>query len=787
MTAEHERLKEARERGTRWRNWGPYLRERQWGIARENQGAEDPALRDLTYEQARSWAYEWGEDGLAGISDEQMRLCFAVALWNGRDLTLKERLGPASEEADEVSKDRCIYLDNVPTHSYMRALYKYSACFDVLIEYAKASAEQILIRITLDNRGSEQAMVHVLPTLWFRNTWQSDSAVDKPLIERSIGRLGSPFLIARHPTAGLHYLQYESAVQTLFTNNESNMRCFDRPNVSRWVKDGICENIVNGVKDAVNPTARGTKAAVHYELTLAPGRSRSVRLQLGAGVPSVWPLASLRFDSTLQQRRREAEQFYTALTPEPRDARLSRTFRRAFATALWNKQTYLYDMSGWLYDRRGAPDSVPSGRTRYHVASSRVLAMPNKWQPTHLGASHAILHALALTHVDPDIACNQLESLLSALHIDDVAKHAHVEERYDTSLHAWATLLMYRLQRPYRPQRAFIFLRHAFNLLRAQEPDNAWIGLHVQSMFEIAVELALMSAQYEQTAIELYLRFVTVIGAIDLGLEARVPNAVNERNNPALRPVRPANLISVCAAAMFPETIYKRLPALVEYVHALTRERAGPFTGFKPLKVSSINGRRILSIVDESTLRALIVQLVDQQAVAASTDRPFCSVSSGAVLVRALLCLHDYYGEDLRVTASTRGGPARTLADVSADIVQRMSSSVFARSSASSKVDPGIGKPSEEQWSELMPLYQRLYSDETDNSGRTGWAGVIAPLLCVACGYRIVESTACHAPPVMRIAYRRGDRASEDSSFNGAGLDRGESIKPPLEVSSEWP
>jgi hypothetical protein len=763
MAAEHERLREVRECGTPWRKWGPYLRERQWGIAREYQNAQDAALRDLSCEQACSWAYEWGEDGLAGICDEQMRLCFAIALWNGRDRFLKERLGAPEDGANTASKDRCIYLDNVPTHSYMRVLYKYSDYFDVFVEYAKASPEEILVRITIDNRGQEQADVHVLPHLWFRNTWRGDSRSEQPIIERLVSPSSSEFLAARHTTAGIHYLQYEAAAEVLFTNNETNtMRWHDGPNAVRCVKDGVRDYIVNGIEAAVDRAARGTKAAVHYAFVLLPDGSRTIRLKLSTSTPSKCSLSSLPFDKTIQQRRREAEEFYAALTRDQCDARLSRTFRRAFAASLWSKQTYLYDISGWLDDRREEAHAQASKRTRFHVTSSIVLAMPDKWHRPRFGASSAILHALALARVDPDLACDQLESLLSADLVVAAENLLDGSEAYDPSFHAWSALLMYRLLRPRLAQRAFIFLRHAFSLLRVREASAAWAGLHVQSMFEIAVELALMDAQYEQAAIELYLRFVSFIGSADVRGEETVSHMTSNVENSSTELVPPVHLISVCAAAMLPDTTYRRLPRLLEYVYALTCENAGPFRHFKPLKAGSINGRRILSIVDECTLRVLFARLVESESHAAQHNRRLCGVPSGVVLLRALLCLHDCYGDALRVSLPFGSRQVKTLLELSREIARRMGLSLLERSHGTTQTEQMRRSASQPAWHDLIRFYEFVYSESHDGLRCTGWAGFIAPLLCLMSGYRPFERTAPYPRPEMRIAYQRyGNHASE--------------------------
>jgi hypothetical protein len=778
MTAEEDRLQEARDCGTPWRKWGPYLRERQWGIARERLHHECAELADIEYTQACSCAYEWGEDGLAGICDEQMRLCFAIGLWNGVDPILKERLGPATGSG-EAPKDACIYLDNVPTHSYMRALYKYSDRFDVFVEYAKASAEEILIRITVDNRGSEPARLHVLPHLWFRNTWHRDPRAEKPIIEQSKSE-SNVYLVARHPSTGPHYLQYETQAEALFTDNDTPV---EQTNSARHFKDGISKFITSDTQDVSETPQSGTKAAIHYELMISPSRSRTIRLKLGAALPVACPLAPLRFDSMVQQRRREANQFYAALTQQRRDERFSRTFRRAFATALWSKQTYLYDIRGWLCDRgRGKAVSLAS-RTKFHLTSSLVFAMPETWRAPRPGESSSILHALALANIDADLAFNQLEARLRADYVDGTPVAAEAVDVCDTSLHAWAVLLMYRMQQAHQPRRAFDFLRRAFNLLRVRESRGVWVGLQVQSLFEIAVELALVDVQYERAAIELYLRFATVVASLDVDGRQRESRTPSELRSPRGQLASAVAAVSVCAAAMFPETVYKRLPQLIEYVHALTSGSALPFRPFKPLKANMMNGRRVLSIVDECTLRALLARLANLQDEQAAKDSAVYSLPCGVVLLRALLCLHDCHGGGLQTSASRRHSLG-TLLEWSREVAQRIRVCMPVDSGGNDGLP--VESRADPHWHELMSFYEQIFAGQSDGTARNGWAGVIAPLLCRAFDYQIFERAASNVRPEIRVVYRRpmqlieGEESVYPGSFGRCGVAR-------ADVSSEQP
>jgi len=407
LTAEHRRLVEARA-GAYWKRWGPYLSERQWGTVREDYSDTGCAWDYFTHDQARSRAYRWGEDGLAGYSDDKQRICFAVALWNGADPILKERLfGLTNSEGNhgEDVKEYYYYLDSTPTHSYMKCLYKYpqraypyddlvrtnhlrsrleqeyelidtkvfedSLYFDVFIEYAKAAPEDTVIRITVANRGIEAAVLHVLPTLWFRNTWWEKRAT-KPVVHGS--RVGNTSIVsAAHPELGTYSLYCDSAPELLFTENETNSeRIFGAPNASPYVKDGIGNYIVHGIRAAVNPLQTGTKASAHYRVQVGGGRSVSIDLRLAkddkmGGVPgSRTPSAQV-----LENRKREADEFYNAVIPPrvPEDDRL--IMRQALAGMLWSKQYYCFDLDQWLQEGR-AP-----GKLAKAMRNSQWLHMVN--------------------------------------------------------------------------------------------------------------------------------------------------------------------------------------------------------------------------------------------------------------------------------------------------------------------------------------------------------------------------------------------------------------------------
>jgi hypothetical protein len=371
---EQKRLNAAREQVVPWKKWGPYLSERQWGTVREDYSSDGNAWDYFTHDQSRSRAYHWGEDGMAGISDDKQQLCFALALWNGRDPILKERMfGLTNSESNhgEDVKEYYFYLDSTPTHSYMKHLYKYpqgeypyrdlvatnrgrsreemeyelldtgifdeDRYFDVFTEYAKADPEDMLIRITVHNRGPETAQLHVLPTLWFRNTWSWGGSKPKP----ALGQVGENKIHASHAELGDYTLQCEGAPELLFTENESNAsRLWGQPNPSPYVKDAFHEYVIAGKRDSVNPSKSGTtKAAAHYVLQVPAGGSKSVRLRLSAKPAGD---AFSKFDEVFASRLADTNEFYERITPANLSEDERRVHRQALAGMLWSKQYYYY-------------------------------------------------------------------------------------------------------------------------------------------------------------------------------------------------------------------------------------------------------------------------------------------------------------------------------------------------------------------------------------------------------------------------------------------------------------
>ncbi|HMN26634.1 MAG TPA: hypothetical protein PKE45_00660, partial [Caldilineaceae bacterium] len=519
MDRESLRLQEAREGKSAWRQWGPYLSERQWGTVREDYSEYGNAWEYFSHDQARSRAYAWGEDGLAGVSDDKQLLCFALALWNGQDPILKERLfGLTNSEGNhgEDVKEYYYYLDSTPTHSYMHYLYKYpqraypyldlvetnrqrsrqeleyelvdtgvfdgDRYFDVFVTYAKASPTDLLIQIEVVNRGPEAAQLHLLPTLWFRNIW-SWTHSDKPHPElKQSDDGGSPVVTATHPDLGSYYLYLDQTAPLLFTENETNHeRLFGRPNQTPYVKDGINDYLIHGQAEAVNPALRGTKVAANYQLNIGPGETRTVRLRLTETPPDSLKNKAARsqflgqaFDEALAARKAEADAFYDAVIPASLSADQRLVTRQALAGMLWSKQYYGYDVRDWLGGQGADPTMPPPHRSNlrnrdwFHLINGDIISMPDKWEYPWYAAWDLAFHCLALQMVDPDFAKAQLELMLNPNYLHPNGQIPAYEWNFsdvNPPVHAWAALYLYNLEEYFTGNGDKVFLKRCFNKL----------------------------------------------------------------------------------------------------------------------------------------------------------------------------------------------------------------------------------------------------------------------------------------------------------------------------------
>jgi hypothetical protein len=607
MDPEHRRLEEARSKAAPWKKWGPYLSERQWGTVREDYSDSGNAWDYFTHDQARSRAYHWGEDGLAGISDDRQLLCFALALWNGQDPILKERLfGLTNSEGNhgEDVKEYYFYLDSTPTHSYMKYLYKYPQAaypysdlvetnrrrgkqefeyelldtgvfdqdryFDVFVEYAKASPEDLLIQITVENRGPEPATLHVLPTLWFRRVWSWAGDAPRPVLRQAPG-IGSGVIAASHPELGERFLYAEGPAALLFTENETNTeRLFDEPNRTPYVKDGIDRYIVHGHREAVNPEQQGTKAAAHYSLTVGAGASQTLRLRLCDVAPAVpaptkpGPFGG-GFDATMKARRQEADAFYATVIPSALNADEARVMRQALAGMLWSKQFYYYDVHRWLTERGADPFKVkrraaPRNEHWHHMSNAEILSMPDKWEYPWYAAWDLAFHVSVLTLVDEDFGKTQLDLMLGENYLHPSGQLPAYEWNFgdvNPPVHAWSTIFTYRLEQLRRGQGDLEWLERAFHKLTLnftwwvnrkdrsgnnvfeggflgldnigifdrsaplptggyleQADGTAWMALFCQNMLEIAVELAMHRPAYVDMAVKFTEHFLWIASSM---------------------------------------------------------------------------------------------------------------------------------------------------------------------------------------------------------------------------------------------------------------------------------
>jgi hypothetical protein len=516
-TAEHIRLEEARQQKVAWKKWGPYLSERQWGTVREDYSENGDAWNFFTHDHARSRAYRWGEDGLAGISDDKQRLCFALALWNGKDPILKERLfGLTNSQGNhgEDVKEYYFYLDSTPTHSYMKYLYKYPQAaypyadlvetnrqrtrddfeyelldtgvfhddryFDIFVEYAKDGADDILVKITAANRGPDAAELHLLPTLWFRNDWspwiaESNRAARMPALEQIQEAAGTSAVAVSHPLLGEFVLYCEGGVPLLFTKNDTNHeRLFPgQKNESPYVKDGINDCVVQGNQGAVNPGKRGTKVAAHYKVRIGAGQSTAIRLRLhsASAGPKGKPFGK-QFDQVFADRIREADEFYASVTPPTVGEDEANVMRQAIAGMLWSKQFFFFDGDNWLDEHRSNPLHAGYRPTRnsewFHMLNEDIVSMPDKWEYPWYAAWDLAFHTLPISIVDPDFAKEQMKLMLRASYLHPNGQMPAYEWNFsdvNPPVHAFATLFLHRTEQALRGEVDVDYLRSTFNKL----------------------------------------------------------------------------------------------------------------------------------------------------------------------------------------------------------------------------------------------------------------------------------------------------------------------------------
>ena len=704
---EQKRLNDAREAGIPWKNWGPYLSERQWGTVREDYSPDGNAWDYFTHDQSRSRAYRWGEDGLGGISDDRQRLCFALALWNERDPILKERLfGLTNSEGNhgEDVKEYYFYVDSTPTHSYMKYLYKYpqrefpyrdlvetnrrrtreeleyelvdtgifddDRYFDVFLEYAKEGPDDILIRVSVHNRGKEAARLHVLPTLWFRNTWSWGDDGPKPALREAGGAI-----VASHPELGDYTLSCDGAPELLFTENESNaQRLWGQPNPTPYVKDAFHRYVISGERDAVNPGKTGTKAAARYVLEVPPGGSALVDLRLTKGATG--GAFGAAFEEVRRQRLFDADEFYDRISPRSLSEDERRVHRQALAGMLWTKQYYYFDLDRWLKEHQAHP--LLGGAHRgirnaewFHMLNGDLISMPDKWEYPWYAAWDLAFHTLSLALVDFDFAKQQLLLMLRSLYSHPNGQIPAYEWNFsdvNPPVHAWATLSLYNFERDLgREDRRF--LRHSFHGLMLnfnwwvnrkdpqgrnvfaggflgldnigvfdrsaplptggsleQADGTAWMAFYCQNMLEMALILAEDDPVYEEIAFKFLENFVWITYAMDKVGEQRDDmwdeadgfyyDVLRLPNGEALRlRVRSmVGLLPLCASTVLEADVATGHPKLIELIALFKERHPEVIAHVAPTAEGFIGhaGRRLLSPVTRGKLERILSYLLDE-------------------------------------------------------------------------------------------------------------------------------------------------------------------------------
>lgn len=710
---EENRLNEARQGSAAWKKWGPYLSERQWGTVREDYSTDGAAWDYFTHDQARSRAYKWGEDGLAGISDDHQLLCFALAVWNGADPILKERLfGLANSQANhgEDVKEYYFYLDSTPTHSYMKYLYKYPQSpfpydllvqknssrsrdeqeyelietevfdqdryFDVFVEYAKGSPEDLLIQITAWNRGPEPAELHILPHLWFRNTWWKNTAQPKPELKHA-GEQGAASVIqAHHSQIGDYYLYCENSDEILFTENETNTkRLFDQPSPAAFVKDGINDYIVSNANGAVNPEKCGTKSAAHFVRQIAAGSSQTIRLRLcQQTLEQVGTNAFHGFEEMLTLRRMESDLFYESITPPGLNDDQRNVMRQALAGMLWTKQYYYFDVEYWLYEHGAHPLKSSTNlnvrnRNWFHMVNEDIISMPDKWEYPWYAAWDLAFHTLGLNIVDPDFARGQLSLMLEQIYQHPNGQIPAYEWNFsdvNPPVHAWATIFSYAVGRQSEAvdidylKRAYQKLALNFNWwINRKDPsgrnvfeggflglDNigvfdrssplptggtldqadgtAWMAMFSQNMFEIALVLALEEPIYEEMAMRYLVHFYYIASAMDR-IGDQHDELWDEQDGffydllrlpdgtaTRLKVRSTVGLLPICATSVMTGRVATRFPDLARRVQYLFERSPELVANVQDPREAGYADRRLFAVVNEAKLRRILERMLDE-------------------------------------------------------------------------------------------------------------------------------------------------------------------------------
>ena len=868
--AEQKRLNDTRDSAVPWKKWGPYLSERQWGTVREDYSQDGNAWDYFSHDQSRSRAYRWGEDGLGGICDDKQRLCFALALWNERDPILKERLfGLTNSQGNhgEDVKEYYFYLDSTPTHSYMKYLYKYpqrefpyrdlvetngrrsreefeyelldtgvfedDRYFDVFLEYAKAGPDDILIRITVCNRGPEPARLRLLPTLWFRNTWSWGDDDPKPLM-----RAAAPSAIqALHHELGEYWLHCDGGPELLFTENETNtQRLWDQPNASPYVKDAFHNYLIAGETGAANPGQVGTKAAAHYALEVPGGGSKTVRLRLTAA-PGGDVFGG--FEAVFEKRIGEADEFYQRIAPQSLNEDQRRVHRQALSGMLWTKQYYYFDLERWLSEHKSHPLLENNGRSArntewFHMLNADVISMPDKWEYPWYAAWDLAFHTVSLSLVDFDFAKEQLLLMLRSLYFHPNGQIPAYEWNFsdvNPPVHAWATLYLYKMERvlgradPRFLERSFQALMLNFNWwVNRKDPsgrnvfaggflglDNigvfdrsaqlptggsleqadgtAWMAFYCQCMLEMALILSEYDPMYEEVAFKFVQHFMWISYAMDRVGEhhdemwdeqdgffydvLRLPDGQATR----LKVRSLVGLLPLCASTVFEPDYQTRFPKLVELIALFKKRHPELVSQVAPTDqgFAGYKGRRLLSLLNKTKLERVLAYMLDEKEFLGPhgirslsryhQDHPFSFWVAGqeyrvqylpaesdsgmfggnsnwrgpvwmpvnVLIVRALLNLYAFFGDEFKVQCPTGSGRYLTLFEVANEIARRLAGTFLRDADGRRPVYGGTRKFQEDpHWRDLILFYEYFHGDNGAGLGashQTGWTGLVAPMM----------------------------------------------------------
>jgi hypothetical protein len=708
MTNEEIRLSEARDRTRHWKRWGPYLSERAWGTVREDYSAEGDAWNFFPHDHARSRAYRWNEDGIAGICDRRQSICFAVALWNERDPILKERLfglsGTEGNHGEDV-KEYYFYLDSTPTHSYMKYLYKYpqdafpyaqlvaenrrrgkndgeyelldtgvfdeDRYFDVFVEYAKGDVEDILIKITVTNRGPESAPLRLLPTIWFRNTWSWDRTAVRPILRGAPGSIE-----LNHPALGKRRFYYEGSAELLFTENETNTRrLFNARENGFCKKDGINDYIVHGIKQAVSAESMGTKAAAHYALEIGAGKTVTVRLRF-TNLEFTPSTAFAEFDAVLATRKGEADEFYATIIPKHLSPDAQNVMRQGFAGLLWSKQFYHYVVKQWLEGDAGNPPP-PVERTRGrnhdwpHLYNADVISMPDKWEYPWYAAWDLAFHCVSLALVDPDFAKEQLVLLLREWYMHPNGQLPAYEWALgdvNPPVHAWAVWRVYKIDKKKNGRGDREFLVRVFHKLLLnftwwvnrkdaegmnifqggflgldnigvfnrsdplpngghieQSDGTSWMAMYTLNLLAIAMELAMQDPAYEDVASKFWEHFIYIayamnhLGQDHMGLwdekDGFFYDCVKFPDGTHF-PVKirsMVGLIPLFAVETLEPELLEHLPGFKRRMEWFIQNRPDLTENVASMRTSGMGERRLLAIVGAEQLKRMLEIMLDEE------------------------------------------------------------------------------------------------------------------------------------------------------------------------------